>query len=259
MPEGDTVWRTARHLDRALSGHDLTATDFRVPALATTDLRGERVVETVARGKHLLTRVGAGLTVHTRLKMEGSWHLYRPGAPWRRPAHEARLVLDTDDWTAVGFALGIVELVARDQEHAAVGHLGPDLLAADWDAGVAAANLAADEREIGVAMLDQRHIAGLGTVYRAETLFLAGQSPFLGAADIADLGRLVGLARRLMLANLDNPLQVTTGISRRGRQHWVYGRGGEPCRRCGTLVRSAMQGQPPQDRVVFWCPSCQPG
>jgi len=256
VPEGDTVWRTARHLDRALSGQVLTATDFRVPDLATTDLSGHTVSATVSRGKHLLTRID-DLTLHTHLKMEGAWHLYRPRTPWRRPAHEARVVLTTEAWVAVGFALGVVELIADEQT--VVGHLGPDLLGPDWDAREAVRRLrATPDRPVGEALLDQRILAGLGTVYRAETLFLAGVSPFQPIAEVPDLARVVSLARRLMMANRDNPMQVTTGVARRGQQHWVYGRKGQPCRRCGTAIRSAMQGQPTRERIVFWCPRCQP-
>src|SRR3954463_7217147 len=121
------------HLDRALTGSVLTRTDFRVPAHATLDLSGQVVEGTVPRGKHLLTRIGSDRTLHTHLKMEGAWHLYKPGTPWRRPAHEARVVLRTDEWTAVGFALGVVEVLDREAEPEAVGHLGPDLLGEDWD------------------------------------------------------------------------------------------------------------------------------
>jgi len=119
VPEGDTVWRTAHHLDKALSGQVLVRSDFRVPAFATLDLAGQTVVGTVSRGKHLLTRIGAGeaaVTLHTHLKMEGSWHLYREGTRWRRPAHQARVVLTTEEWTAVGFALVVVEVVGKDAE-----------------------------------------------------------------------------------------------------------------------------------------------
>jgi len=162
MPEGDTVWRTALHLDRALSGRVLLGTDFRVPAHATLDLAGQRVEETVSRGKHLLTRIGAEHTLHTHLKMEGAWHLYRTGSGWRRPAHEARVVLRTDDWTAVGFALGIVEVLPRAAEDTAVGHLGPDLLGPGWDEDEAVRRLSAEPaRAVAEALLDQRNLAGL--------------------------------------------------------------------------------------------------
>jgi formamidopyrimidine-DNA glycosylase len=143
VPEGDTVWRAARRLDRALSGKLLTRTDVRVPAYATWDLSGAAVVDTVSRGKHLLTRIDAEehWTLHTHLKMEGSWRVLEPGQRWPRPGHTARIVLETDDVVAVGFQLGIVEIVARDREPEIVGHLGPDLLGPDWDADEAVRRL----------------------------------------------------------------------------------------------------------------------
>ncbi|HET6563336.1 MAG TPA: DNA-formamidopyrimidine glycosylase family protein [Marmoricola sp.] len=259
MPEGDTVWRTAKHLDQALSGQVLTATDFRVPAFATLDLSGHVVKGTVARGKHLLTRIGEEHTLHTHLKMEGSWHLYRPGTGWRRPSHEARVVLHTQEWIAVGFALGITEVIRREEEGDAVGHLGPDLLGPDWDEDEALRRLlAAPERPVGEALLDQRNLAGIGTIYRAETLFVAGVSPFLDVAAVPDLVKVVRVARRMMMANRERTMQVTTGMARRGEHLWVYGRGGKPCRRCRTRIRSGRQGAPPLDRIIYWCPTCQP-
>lgn len=259
MPEGDTVWRAALHLDRALSGAALTKTDFRVPELATLDLAGQRVESTFARGKHLLTRIGDAHTLHTHLRMEGSWHLYKPGSRWRRPTHEARVVLRTEAWTAVGFALGVVEVVARAAEDTVVGHLGPDLLGPDWDEDEALRRLLADPAQpVAEALLDQRSLAGIGNLYKAETLFLSGVSPFTAVTAVPDLRRVVRLARRLMLANKLTPVQATTGVARRGEEHWVYGRAGKPCRRCGTSILSRMQGQAPRDRITYWCPSCQP-
>ena len=189
MPEGDTVWRTALHLDKALTGAVLTETDFRVPAHATLDLSGQRVEATIARGKHLLTRIGpvdgTGHTLHTHLKMEGAWHLYKPDTRWRRPAHEARVVLRTESWTAVGFSLGIVEVVARDAEDTVVGHLGPDLLGPDWDEDEALRRLLADPtRPVADAILDQRNLAGLGNLYKNELCFLAGAHPRLPVGDV---------------------------------------------------------------------------
>lgn len=258
MPEGDTVWRTARRLHTALSGRPLTRTEFRVPAYATVDLAGETVASTTARGKHLLTRLEEGLTLHTHLKMEGSWHLYRPGSRWRRPAYEARVVLTSADWVAVGFALGVVELLPTAEEGKAVGHLGPDLLGPDWDEAEALRRLRAEPGSpIGEALLDQRNLAGIGNLYKMESLYVAGVDPFRPVADVPDLPRLIRLARRMMLANREEPLQVTTGVARRGDQHWVFGRAGKPCRRCGTVLRSATQGDPPRARVTVWCPACQ--
>ncbi|HET9501618.1 MAG TPA: DNA-formamidopyrimidine glycosylase family protein [Marmoricola sp.] len=263
MPEGDTVWRTARHLDQALSGSTLTGCDFRVPALATTDLSGLPVVETLSRGKHLLTRIGAGasaVTLHTHLKMEGAWHLYRPGSRWRRPAHEARVVLRTEAWTAVGYALGIVELLPRSAESSAVDHLGPDLLGPDWDENEALRRLrAAPDRAVGEALLDQRNLAGIGNLYKSELCFLAGVDPWLPVGEVPDMVRLVRRAKSVLEANKERVAQTTTGDLRRGRQTWVYRRDSQPCRRCGTPVEVAMQGEAPAERATYWCPSCQPG
>jgi endonuclease-8 len=259
MPEGDTVWRAALHLHRALSGQVLLATDFRVPAHATLDLSGRTVEETVARGKHLLTRIGADHTLHTHLKMEGSWHLYKPGTSWRRPAHEARVVLRTEEWTAVGFALGVVEVVARDAESTVVGHLGPDLLGPDWDEDEALRRLRADpSRPVADAILDQRNLAGIGNLYKSELCFLAGVHPRVPVCDVTDLPRLVRRARTALEANKNRVEQTLTGDTRRGRQTWVYRRDKQPCRRCGTRIRVDMQGPETQERATYWCPSCQP-
>lgn len=142
MPEGDTVFRAARTLRKALSGKVLTRSDFRVPQHATADLSGQIVTETVARGKHMLTRTDAGLTLHTHFKMEGTWHLYKPASKWKGgPDHDIRVILKVEDWTAVGYRLAIVELLPTDQEHGAVGHLGPDLLGPGWDPEQALARL----------------------------------------------------------------------------------------------------------------------
>jgi len=259
MPEGDTVWRSALHLDKALSGATLVETDFRVPSYATLDLSGRIVESTVSRGKHLLTRIGDEHTLHTHLKMEGAWHLYKPGSPWRRPAHEARVVLRTDAWTAVGFALGIVEVIDRAAERDAVGHLGPDLLGPDWDEAEALRRLLAEpSRPVGEAILDQRNLAGIGNLYKSELCFLSGVHPLLPVGEVPDLPRLVRRARAALDANKERVEQTTTGDLRRGRQTWVYRRDKQPCRRCGTTIRVDMQGPETQERASYWCPSCQP-
>jgi endonuclease-8 len=259
VPEGDTVWRTARSLDRALSGHVLVTSDFRVPEIATVDLSGRAVTSTVARGKHLLTRIGDDHTLHTHLKMEGSWHLYRPGSRWRRPSHQARVVLTTEEWTAVGFSLGVTELLPRADEASVVGHLGPDLLGPDWDEAEALARLLADPRRPLVeALLDQRNLAGIGNMYAAELCFLSGVPPQAPVVAVPSLDRLVRRARALLLANKERAQQATTGDLRRGRTHYVYSRGGQPCRRCGTRIQQGLQGPPTRERVTFWCPTCQP-
>lgn len=256
MPEGDAVWRTARRLERGLSGRVLTASDFRVPQHATADLAGLPVVETVARGKHLLTRIGDDLTLHTHLKMEGSWAVGRTGERWHKPAHTARVVLRADAVEAVGFALGIVELLPRERESDAVGHLGPDLLGDDWDPDVAVARLLREPgRALAEALLDQRNLAGVGNVYAAELCFLTGRLPTTPVSEVEGLPRLVRRAHQLLMLNRERPGMVTTGDTRRGRTHWVYGQ--RTCRRCGTPVVVAPQGEPGRERVRYWCPSCQ--
>lgn len=259
MPEGDTVWLSAKRMHEALAGQVLTRSDFRVPSLATVDLSGQTVLSVAARGKHLLTRLSGGLTLHTHFRMDGTWHLYRSGDRWRGGAGwQVRVVLENASWVAVGYRLPVVELVSSEDE--AVGHLGPDLLADDWDLEEALRRLRASPgREIGLALLDQRLLAGLGNLYRSEVLFLRGLTPWVLVRDVPDLAGLVERGRRLMLANRGHWEQSTTGSLRRGEDHWVFERAGRPCRRCGTRIFSAMQGEAPYERISYWCPRCQLG
>ncbi|MQA80197.1 MAG: DNA glycosylase [Streptosporangiales bacterium] len=260
MPEGDTVWLSARRMHDAFAGRGLVRSDFRVPRHATADLTGRTVEEVLARGKHMLTRVEGDVTLHTHFRMDGSWHLHPPGTRWRRPGHQARIVLANEEWEAVGFSLHDVRLVRRSAEERLVGHLGPDLLGPDWDLAEAVRRLrAAPHRDVGLALLDQRNLAGIGNLYRTEVLFLHGTSPWTSVGDVVDLDRLVSRARDLLLLNRDDWPQVTTGDSRRGQHHWVFERAGRPCRRCGATIRTARQGNAPDDRVTYWCPSCQQG
>ena len=271
MPEGDTVWHAAKRLRTALAGRVLTRSDFRVPRYATTDLTGREVTESLSRGKHLLTRVEGGLTVHTHLKMEGAWRV-RPAAARLSEGHRARLILANDDWQAVGYQLGVVEVLPTDREEDVVGHLGPDLLGPGWDAArvdeAVRRLLAEPARPAAEALLDQRNLAGIGNVYKCEVLFLRGVSPWRPAGQVDALEKLVYLARRLLDANKDRTGHITTGLARRGEENWVYGRRGRPCRRCGTPVRTTGagpaadrdrgRGLDPQERVTYWCPNCQP-
>lgn len=261
MPEGDTVWLTARNLRSALAGGLLARSDLRVPRLATADLSGRRVEEVVSRGKHLLMRFDGGWTLHSHLRMEGAWLVYPAGERWRGgPAHEIRAVLSTADRTAVGYRLPVLELFPSAEEDAAVGHLGPDLLGPDWDPAEAARRLTAGpDRTVGEALLDQRNLAGIGNVYKSELCFLRGITPWTPMAAVQSPGRLVDLAHRLLDANKERHGHVTTGDTRRGRTHWVYGRAGRPCLRCGTPIRSAWQGPAVQERITYWCPHCQTG
>ncbi|MFI7605404.1 zinc finger domain-containing protein [Micromonospora sp. NPDC049366] len=291
MPEGDTVWNTARVLHRALAGATLTGSDFRVPQLATTDLTGWTVRESAARGKHLLLRLAAptsaanptptvgGIagstahddtatagraigadaahwTLHSHLRMDGAWRAYAPGERWAgRPAHLIRVVLRSPGAVAVGYHLHELALVPTAEAERLVGHLGPDLLGPDWDAAEAARRLAAQpDATIGEALLDQRSLAGIGNLYKCEVLFLRGVSPWTPVRDVPDLTGLVTLAQRLLAANRGRWAQSTTGSLHRGQTSYVYGRRAQPCRRCGTAVRKEELG----DRVTYWCPVCQP-
>jgi endonuclease VIII len=261
VPEGDTVWLTAHRLDQALARRTLTVCDFRVPALATVDLSGHTVHEVLARGKHILMRLDDELTVHSHLKMDGSWYLSRAGepAPRRHPAHLIRARLGNAQWVATGYRVHDLKVVRRSAEAELVGHLGPDLLGPDWDVDRAVANLArTPDVAIGEALLDQRNLAGIGNLYKSEVLFVERVHPWTPVRGVADLARLVGTAHRLMRANRDHPEQSTTGFTGRGREHWVYGRAGEGCLRCRRPIERADQGAAPWTRSTYWCPSCQP-
>lgn len=250
MPEGDTVWHTAAVLREHLVGGTLTRCDIRVPRFATVDLTGQVVDEVLSRGKHLFIRVGAA-SIHSRLKMDGSW---RVGKRPARVDHRARIILETDSVRAVGVDLGVLEVLERERDGDAVAHLGPDLLGEDWDPALAAANLTADpDRPIAEALLDQRVLAGVGNVYCNELCFLSGHLPTAPVRDVADPRRLVSRARDMLWLNRFRWNRCTTGDTRTGRQLWVYGRSGQPCRRCGTRINFDDSGE----RVTYWCPSCQ--
>lgn len=190
MPEGDTVWQAARRLHDALAGRVLTRSDFRVPRYATVDLTGRTVLDVTPRGKHLLTRVEGGLTVHSHLRMDGSWKVFAPGQRWSGgPAHQIRVILGTADRTAVGYRLPVLDILRTAEEQRAVGHLGPDLLGPDWDPERALDNLRADPpRALGEALLDQRNLAGIGNVYKSELCFLLGVTPWLPVGELPATG-----------------------------------------------------------------------
>ncbi|MGW7100904.1 DNA-formamidopyrimidine glycosylase family protein [Streptomyces sp. NPDC054838] len=264
MPEGDSVWRAAARLHAALAGREITRSDLRVPRLATVDLTGRTTLNVVPRGKHLLTRIDGdgGLTLHSHLRMDGAWHVFPTGRKWHGgPAYEIRAILGTATDTAVGYRLPVLELLRTADEDKVVGHLGPDLLGPDWDPAKAAANLlAAPERPLGEALLDQRNLAGIGNVYMCELCFLAQVTPWtpVGALPEPEVTavRLAGAAQRLLAANLGSGEgRNTTGSRRRGQALFVYGRAPRPCLRCGTPVRRVVK----EDRPTYWCPRCQSG
>ena len=244
-----------------LVGRTVVASDFRVPQHATADLSGQQVLAFDSYGKHMLTRFSGGLTLHTHFEMDGAWQVTGPGKALPRSfADDVRLVLRTDGPTAYALRMPVLELLPTDAEGSVLGHLGPDVLGPTWDEDEAVRRLAADpSRPLVEALLDQRNLAGIGNLWAVETCYLRGVSPWTPVGEV-DLRAAVRLARRMMQHSLDHPGQVTTGDTRRGRTHWVYGRAERPCRRCGTPVRfrDAVTGAP-YGRQTWWCPACQPG
>jgi len=252
MPEGDTVWHTAAILRDALVGKTLTRCDVRVPRYAAVDLTGHMVDEVVSRGKHLFIRVGEA-SIHSHLKMEGSWKVNPVDKP-SRAGYRIRIILETADIQAAGIDLGVLEVLERERDMEVVAHLGPDLLGDDWDPRTAVANLTADpDRPLSDALLDQRVLAGVGNVYCNELCFVTGHLPTAPVRDVKDPLRMVQRARDMLWLNRSRWNRTTTGNTRSGQDLWVYGRIGRPCRRCGTPVRSNDSG----DRIMYWCPVCQ--
>ncbi|WLP91527.1 DNA-formamidopyrimidine glycosylase family protein [Gordonia sp. NB41Y] len=260
MPEGDTVFRTAARLRTALAGKLLTYSDFRVPRLATVDLSGRAVTAVRSRGKHLLIDVGPGdgqepVSIRSHLSMEGSWDVLRVGERWHQRAHTARVVLRNDTYEAVGFALGTLDLMADPD--GALAYLGPDLLGDDWDAAEAARRIARHpDTPIGIALLDQRRMAGVGNEYRSELCFLRGVLPTRRVGDV-DVPAMVDLAHRMLVANRTRLARTTTGKTGRTERLWVYGRRAQPCRRCATPIQRDHLGTADAERVIYFCPRCQ--
>jgi endonuclease-8 len=260
VPEGDTIFRAATTMRRALAGRTLIRVGGSVDSVAAAQptLEGRRIDDVTAAGKHLLVRFDDGRTLRTHMRMIGSWHLYRPGEPWQKPERGARVVLETPERVAVCFHAPEVELLAAGAvARSAVGGLGPDLIAEDTDpADVAARWRARPELPIGVAVMRQRLAAGIGNVYKSEALFLCGVDPFRRVRDLPDAALLevARTARRLMLANLDNPGPRATRRGAPGRL-WVYGRSGRRCYRCATTI--CMRRQGPDGRSTYYCERCQ--
>ncbi len=270
MPEGDTLFRTAAGLRPHLVGRDVTAARAQGPGPVPQVQRivGRRIDAVEAQGKNLLIRFDGGLEIRTHLRMNGSWHRYRPGERWRRPPARARLVLEVPGSVAVCFDAPVVELLEQRAEalHAPLAGLGPDLLGSDFDAAEAIHHLrdpSRAHRSIAEALSDQRALAGIGNVYKSEILFIERVSPFaeVGSIDDETLARLVATGRRLLLANVAagrGPERITTTGDRGAPGPlYVYGRSSRPCRRCRTLIARARQGTD-LPRLTFWCPTCQP-
>jgi len=269
VPEGDTLFRTAAGLRPYLVGRTVSAARANGPGPVPQVARivGHEIAAVEALGKNLLIRFDNGLEIRTHLRMNGSWHRYRPGERWRRPPSRARLVIEVPGAVAVCFDAPVVELLEQRAEglHPSLGALGPDLLSPEFDAAEAVRRLrdpGRAETDIGEALLDQRALAGIGNVYRNEVLWLERVSPFrpVAALDDATLDRLVTTARRLLLANAvpgrGHERVTTAGDRAAAGPLYVYGRTGRPCRRCRTPIASARHGRD-GPRTTYWCPTCQ--
>ena len=256
MPEGDSIFRAARTLDRALAGRTVTGFQSVFPRLTRSDhdrpLRGQTLERVTARGKHLLMWFSSGMVLHTHMRMKGSWHLYRPGERWMRPRNDMRIVIDTDRWQAIAFNVPVAEFVdARAVDRTMLDELGPDLLSNQFDRDEAVRRLQARATlEIADALLDQHALAGIGNIYKSEALHACRLSPFARVEHVprAQLEKVVIAARRLLKAHASD----TTRPGPRA----VYGRNGQPCRLCGTTIMRRAQG--PNARSTYWCPRCQP-
>jgi endonuclease-8 len=251
VPEGDTIFRTAGTLRAALAGKRLIAArPDRLKRLA-----GATVTDVKAVGKHLVIRFDNGLAIHSHMRMQGAWHVYRSGERWRRPEWQAKALLETGDMTAVCFSAPVIDLI-RDEEPA-LGHLGPDILADDWSVEqVVAGARRHGEQAIGEVLLDQRVTAGIGNVYRCEALWHERINPWTPCSDLDDerLRAVFETAREAMRSNLGPSWQRRFPGYGKGA---VHGRGGRPCPRCGTPIKVRAQGE--HARLTYWCPACQPG
>lgn len=272
MPEGDSVHQLSHRL-QFMVGRQVLASSLRVPSVALVDFSGSRVEEVWPHGKHLFMRV-ADRVLHTHLKMEGTWAIHLKGDRWKKPGHTARVVLELTGQPhprpieVVGHNLGLVKVFPANHYRERMGYLGPDVLGADWEADGSdiARNriLARPQRPIGTALLDQQNLAGVGNEYRAEICFIAGAHPATPVAEV-DIDQILTVTRRLMWLNRNAPIRVTTGIKRAGENVYVFGRNHRPCRRCGTKIVQGFLGgvdlggdEGELERVIWWCPRCQP-
>ncbi|HYN57912.1 MAG TPA: DNA-formamidopyrimidine glycosylase family protein [Motilibacterales bacterium] len=254
MPEGDAVRRTARRLDAALAGGTLVRAELRVPRFATVDLRGMQVLGTGVMGKHMLTRLvddRREWTLHHHLRMDGSWRTGQPGSPGA-PGHQIRVWLGTPSAQAVGVRVHMVEVRPTREEGRWVGHLGPDVMADGFDVELAAGALAQADRPLVEALLDQRIVCGMGTIWASELACVAGADPFARTSKVDGLAEALAAIRTRMLRAVDTPASTSR------RELRVFERTGQPCRRCGTRIRSGRVGVAPMDRPTYWCPQCQP-
>lgn len=275
MPEGDTIFRAARTLHRALAGKPVVQFESVFPALTRvhvdTPLTAQSIESVTASGKHVLIRFSGGQVLRTHMRMNGSWHIYRPGEPWQRPRRDMRIVVSTADFVAVGFNIPVAEFIAAQNlaRHEELRRLGPDLLSESFDAEEALRRIRERPAQpIADVLLNQRVMAGIGNVYKSEVLFACRVNPFTSvhAIDEDALKCLIVTGRKYLLANVHTSLapmttyagyqRTTTGRDNSSERLWVYGRVGLPCRRCRTPIKLKKQGE--AARLTYWCPKCQP-
>lgn len=259
MPEGDTIFRAATQLRRVLQGQTLTDAQVQASQFDVETFRGSPVQSIEARGKHLLITIRDHSVVHTHLGMTGSWHVYRVGEPWRKPAHRAHVRLETQEMIAVCFSPKLVELLtpAGVRGHRFLRRLGPDLLATSLDEEEVLRRFRLGNRlTIGEAIMNQTIVSGVGNIYKSEVLFLEQLNPFALVEILPDevLLRVVRRGVGLMRRNVQGGAR-TTRFRLDGQRHWVYGRSGKPCLRCGAMVLMRRQGD--LGRSTYWCPACQ--
>jgi endonuclease-8 len=276
MPEGDTIFRTARALGRALAGKPIAGFRSTYPMLTRfnddAQLAGQTVERVESRGKWLLIHFSGGAALATHMLMSGSWHIYRPGERWQQPRANMRIVLENSEYIAVGFRVPVAKILKPGELTRAVGipAAALDVLNDEFDAEAAARRvLAHQDEEIADVLLHQEVLAGVGNVFKSEICFVTGINPFckVAALDGDRVRAAIAAAQRLLAANVledSGETIVTYGGRKRRTTHeadpgaslWVYGREGEPCRRCGEPIHRRIQG--PDARVTFWCPRCQP-
>jgi len=275
MPEGDTIYRAARALNLALAGQTITSFESVLPHLSRVEVDhgvvGRTVEKVEARGKWLLIYISDDLILLSHMLMSGSWHIYRPGETWQRRRYDMRVVIGTPKILAVAFNVPIAEFHTADSLTRREGFksIGPSTLAETFDESEVIARLRArPDLEIGVSLLTQSLLSGIGNVFKSEICFACGINPFRPVSDLTDddLKCLVSKARKFMLANVTAasgdkittyvPIRRTTGRANLSERLWVYKRTGEPCRHCGSPIVSRKQGF--DARTSFWCSRCQP-
>jgi endonuclease-8 len=271
MPEGDTIFRAARTLQRALGGRTVTRFDSVYPELTNVDVDtpvvGRTIVSVTSRGKHLLMTFSDDLVLHTHMRMNGSWHIYKPGERWRLQARDMRVLVETAAYVAVGFNVPVAEFLTGRElaRHRQIQALGPDLTDPAFDRGEVIRRLrAADNPTMEELILNQRVLSGIGNVLKSETLFVAGINPFAPGSAVSDeaLDRMLTVALRLMKMNVVESQSMTRAFGHRTTGsldpkagQWVYGRAGKPCRKCGTTILLRSSGA--EARLTYWCPQCQ--